>query len=425
MEKAPALSSNASESGGASAAELQERLRRLEQRLERERRARGEAERLLESKSLQLYEANQSLARLALDLERRVEERTRELSAERQHALYRAEIDTLTGIANRASFSRQLAEELADPLAVARGVAVLLLDLDDFKTVNDSLGHAAGDALLIEFARRLAETVRPRDLVARLGGDEFAVLARAVRDHHGLLRMAQRLLRNLCQPLAIDGRSVPCLCSIGLAEAGPSGAPADALLRDADLALYASKRAGRARVTSFELSLRAALEQRTALESEVRQALAEERFLPWYQPIVRYRSGQHAGAEMLARWMTASGELRPPGLFLDVVERLGLLDEMMESLLRRALREAAPLVAAGRLAYLSVNVSPSQFGSAWPLQRLPALLAEAGMPAHALVIEITETALLQDIELTRAMLASLTATGMRIALDDFGIGYSN
>lgn len=404
---------------------LTDRVRRLEARLERERRARNEAERLLETKSLDLYEANRALSALAADLEQRVDERTRELTIERQRALQMAEVDALTGIANRASFARQLAGVLGDQSATAKGVAVLLIDLDDFKTVNDTLGHAAGDALLIEFARRLVDTVRPGDVVARLGGDEFAVIARAIGNRQGSLLMAHRLLRTLCRPAMIDARSVPCSCSIGVAESAWDGSDADELLRDADMALYASKRAGRGRVSSFEAALRADLERRAALEAEVRQAVVDDRIEPWYQPIVRRSTASYVGAELLARWHLADGEVRAPAAFLSAVESLGLLDTMMENMLRRALREARPSVADGTLDYLSINVSPSQFNQGWALNRLPALLAETGFPARALVVEITETALLHDIERTRTMLAALTDSGMRIALDDFGVGYSN
>jgi diguanylate cyclase (GGDEF)-like protein len=402
-----------------------DRLRRVEARLDRERRARQEAERLLETKSLELYEANVALAALAADLERRVEERTHELSTERERALQRAEIDALTGIANRASFARQLGAALADPRTTHRGVAVLLIDLDDFKTVNDTLGHASGDALLIETARRLGETVRPGDVVARLGGDEFAVIARGVGNRQGSLLMAHRLLRALCQPIVVEGRSVLCSCSIGVADAALDGSGADELLRDADLALYASKRGGRARVTSFEAALRTELEQRAALEAEVREAVVGDRIEPWYQPIVCRRSGRCIGAEVLARWRRPDGEVRAPAAFLASVENLGLLDTMMENMLRHALREAQALLAAGALDYLSINVSPTQFNQGWALNRLPALLEETGFPTAALVVEITETALLHDIERTRTMLEALTALGMRIALDDFGVGYSN
>ncbi len=402
-----------------------DRIRRLEARLERERNARLEAERLLETKSRALYEANLALSALAADLEQRVEERTRELSTERERAVQRAEIDALTGIANRTSFARQLALALVDPRTTSRGVAVLLIDLDDFKTVNDTLGHAAGDALLIETARRLNETVRPGDLVARLGGDEFAVIARGVGNRQGALLMAHRLLRALCRPAVIDGRSVLCSCSIGVAESALDGSGADELLRDADLALYASKRSGRARVTSFEAALRTDLERRAALEAEVRQAVVGDQIEPWYQPIVCRASGRCIGVEVLARWHRPDGEVRAPAAFLESVEALGLLDTMMENMLRRALREAQAPLAEGRLDYLSINVSPSQFNQGWALNHLSALLAETGFPARALVVEITETALLQDIERTRGMLAALTGIGMRIAIDDFGVGYSN
>jgi diguanylate cyclase len=402
-----------------------DRLRRLEGRLARERRARAEAERLLETKSLALYEANQALVGLAADLERRVEQRTRELFVEKQRALKLSEVDTLTGIANRASFARQLAEVLDETCSGAVGVAVLLIDLDDFKTVNDTLGHASGDVVLIEFARRLSEAVRPGDVVARLGGDEFAVIARDTsrQDSHV---MAHRLLRTLCQPVWVGvGRSVPCNCSIGVADSVPGSASANELLRDADLALYASKRSGRGRVSAFEGAMRAELELRAALEAEVRQAVADDQIQPWFQPIARSSDGRYVGAEVLARWHLPNGDVRPPAAFLDPVEALGLLDSMMENMLRHALCEAKPLVVDGALEYLAINVSPSQFNQGWAQRRLPELLAETGYPAHALIVEITETALLQDLDRTRSMLVALRASGMRIALDDFGIGYSN
>ena len=402
-----------------------ERLRRIESRLDRERRARGEAERLLETKSRELYEANLALSALAVDLEQRVVERTRELSTERERALQMAEIDTLTGIANRSSFARQLTALLADSRATTEGVAALLIDLDDFKTVNDTLGHAAGDALLIEFAQRLVGAVRPGDIVARLGGDEFAVIARSVGNREGCLLMAHRLLRSLCQPATIEGRVLPCSCSIGVAESTGLGGDADGLLRDADLALYASKRAGRGRVTSFETALRLDVERRATLDAEVRNAVFAGQIEPWYQPIRRCGDASYFGAEVLARWHVPDGEVRLPADFLGAVEALGLLDTMMENMLRRAFREARPLAIDGSLEYLAINVSPQQFNQGWALSCLPALLEETRFPALALVVEITETALLLDIDRTRTMICALKDRGIKIALDDFGVGYSN
>ena len=193
--------------------EPSDRERRLTGRVARERRARHEAERLLESKSLALYEANRALAGLAADLEQRVAERTHELSMERQLAVALAEVDGLTGIANRASFARQLAEALVTARQTGDAIATLLIDLDDFKSVNDTFGHAAGDALLIDFASRLVIAIRPGDVVARLGGDEFAVIAADVGGEVGALTMAHRLLRTLCRPALIEGRIVPSTCS--------------------------------------------------------------------------------------------------------------------------------------------------------------------------------------------------------------------
>jgi diguanylate cyclase (GGDEF)-like protein len=406
------------------ASENGDQLRRLQARIDREKRARAEAERLLETRARELYDANRALAALAADLERRVEERTRELSDERQCALLRAEIDPLTGIANRAAFSRRLDEQLADPRARADGLGALLIDVDDFKAVNDKLGHAAGDTLLIETARRLLDTVRPGDMVARLGGDEFAVLARNVRSPDGAHALAQRLLRALCEPVMIDGDAVACRCSIGVAQPDHHD-DGDALLRSADLALYASKRNGRARVTMFDAALRAALQRRASEDNEVRAAVQRDQILPWYQPILHRSSGRFVGAEVLARWHCPGGEVRPPGAFLDAVERLGLLDTMMENMLLRALPEARAAIEGGTLDYLSVNVSPTQFNDGWAQKRLPALLKETGFPATALVVELTENAFVQDMPSTRAILGALTASGMRIAVDDFGVGYSN
>jgi diguanylate cyclase len=402
-----------------------ERLRRIESRLDRERRARGEAERLLETKSRELYEANLALSALAVDLEQRVVERTRELSIERERALQMAEIDTLTGIANRTSFARQLTALLADSRATTEGVAALLIDLDDFKTVNDTLGHAAGDALLIEFAQRLVGAVRPGDIVARLGGDEFAVIARSVGNREACLLMAHRLLRSLCLPATIEGRILPCSCSIGVAESTSLGGDPDGLLRDADLALYASKRAGRGRVTSFETALRLDVERRATLDAEVRNAVFAGQIEPWYQPIRRSGDTSYFGAEVLARWHVPDGEVRLPADFLGAVEALGLLDTMMENMLRRAFREARPMAIDGSLEYLAINVSPQQFNQGWALSCLPALLEETRFPALALVVEITETALLLDIDRTRTMICALKDRGIKIALDDFGVGYSN
>lgn len=405
------------------AADCEALKRRLTARVDRERRAREEAERLLECKSLELYEANVALSAAAADLERRVIERTRELSEERQRAVHMAELDALTGIPNRAAFARTLRDTLSDARARDAGVAALLIDLDDFKLVNDSLGHAAGDALLIETARRLADSVRPGDMVARLGGDEFAVIAHGVPDRQSVQIMAQRLLQVLCRPARIDGRSVPCGCSIGVAEAGTDES-AD-LLRDADMALYASKRAGRGCVTVFELGLRADMERRAALDANVRDAVTHDRIQAWFQPVLRRSSGRFVGAEALARWHLPNGEVRAPAAFLGTVEALGLLDTMMENMLRRALPEAVRMITHGTLEYLTINVSPTQFNQGWALNRLPGLLAETGFPPSALVVELTETALLRDIDSTRQMLMALSAAGMRIAIDDFGVGYSN
>ena len=402
-------------------AQLEERVRRLESRLARERNARLEAERLLETKSLALFESNRALIDLAGGLERRVEERTRELSAERQRALEIAETDALTGIANRGAFNRWLAQALAQAAAGGPAVTVLLVDLDQFKSVNDRLGHAAGDAMLQAVAWRIRGAVRSADRVARLGGDEFAVILRSDAGAPSALDAAKRVLGEVCRPVAYQSREVPCSCSIGMA----TGADADALLCDVDTALYASKRVGRGQIRIFDANLRAELESRTALHTRVRQAVEDDAIEPWYQPIVDRASGACLGVEVLARWRLADGGVHSPNVFLKPVEDMGLLDTMTETLLRNAFAEAAPAVRAGRLGYVSVNVSPTQFNEGWVQRRIVELLRGSGLPPTALVVEITETALLKDPAHTRSMLTGLGKTGIRIALDDFGVGYSN
>ncbi|MBL8341522.1 MAG: EAL domain-containing protein [Rubrivivax sp.] len=404
------------------AAPWAERVRRLEARLAREQRARTQAEQIIESKSLELWEANRALSGLAAELESRVAERTQELSRERHRALQLAETDALTGVANRACFNQQLAHAL-QASRTGGGGSLIMLDLDGFKAINDAHGHATGDALLVAVARRMAAAVRPSDVVARLGGDEFALI---VRDGTSAgPDVAERLLRALAEPVVIDGRRTHTGCSIGVAHFGPDTHDADALLRDADLALYTSKRQGRGRATVFDQALRSEVSRRHALQDEVRRAVAEERIEPWYQPVYDQRRGAYVGAEMLARWHHGDGMVRTPAQFLAAVEGLDLLDAMTESMLRRALVEARPHVEAGLLAHLAVNVSPAQFNRGWAQQRLPRLLAETGYPAQALVVEITETALLQDAATTGELLRALKAEGLRLALDDFGVGYSN
>jgi diguanylate cyclase len=297
--------------------------------------------------------------------------------------------------------------------------------LDDFKSVNDTLGHAAGDVLLSEFAARLNQAVRPQDIVGRLGGDEFALVAHSVGDQHGALTMAHRLLRALCRPIMINGRSVTFSCSIGVAESDVGHFTPDVLLSDADLALYASKRKGPGCVTRFETALRLDVERRAALDAEIRDAVGHNRLEPWYQPIWKLGKQAYVGAEVLARWRCRDGSVRPPAAFLSTVEELGLLDNMMDGVLRVAFKEAAPAVSSGALDYLSINVSPSQFDRGWTQKQLPALLSETQFPARSLVVEITETALVNNIDRTRNTLQALSAQGVRIALDDFGVGYSN
>ena len=398
---------------------LLDRLRRLEDRLERERKARGHAEELLEKKSLALYEANLALSKSASELETRIEERTKELSAARKLALEQAETDALTKIANRAAFNRHLSDLVSKS---GSSHSIILVDLDEFKLVNDTLGHSAGDYLLIEVAERLKKAVRPNDIVARLGGDEFSVIARDIEKNDGVM-LARRIQQYVNQPVNYKNRLLSCSCSIGVAQVGAKNSPIERVLVDADLALYASKQHGRGGVFLFEDGLREKVDKRARLEEMVRQAVFAEEVIPYYQAIYQHSKGAFCGVEMLTRWPNHEGI--STDLFIETVESLGLLDAMMQSLLNRALHDILPLVESNIIDYLSINISPKQFSQGWVQSSLIERLSTSGFPPRSLVIELTETAIIQDMQRTKEAFVDFESSGIRVALDDFGVGYSN
>lgn len=397
------------------------RIDRLDRRAARERSARKSAEHLLETKSLELYEANENLKALANNLESRVVERTAELDRERKQALHRARYDGLTGIFNRSAFVETLERDFRDLKHSQRRCAVMLIDLDRFKFVNDTKGHVFGDAFLLEFARRLAACIGEEGSVARWGGDEFAVISRNFDRRKVTIKLA-----TLNKPITIKGQSIPCDFSVGYSEFGDDYAgSSETIVLEADLALNEAKRSNTGSLCAFKKSYMEQFEQRNELDAQVRDAIANEAFVPWFQPIYSKTHGCSIGVEMLARWSCPGGEIKTPNIFLPSIERQGLLDAMTEILLRTALPYLRPLVLDGRLDYFTLNVSPHQFNDGWAIERLPILLEEQNFPAHGVMLEITETALLQDVEGVLPRVQSLVEMGLRIALDDFGTGYSN
>lgn len=338
----------------------------------------------------------------------------------------RAYSDSLTGLPNRARLLARLADLLDTP--GPGSVAALFVDLDRFKTVNDSLGHDAGDALLVAAAARLSACLRPADLIARLGGDEFVILLENVAGAEQAARAAERVLAAFSQPVPVGDASVAVSVSIGIALAAPGldSEPAD-LIRDADVAMYAAKRAGRGRWSLFDPAARSRAVDQFSLEADLRVALAANALTVHYQPIVQLATGVAHGVEALVRWPHPRRGLLLPDAFLALAEETGLVDGIGRQVLALGTAAAARWRADPRLAQLKValNVSPAELmGGALPDQ-VDRALAAAGLPASALVLEITETSLWRDEALALRQLLALRERGVTLALDDFGTGFSS
>jgi diguanylate cyclase (GGDEF)-like protein len=360
-----------------------------------------------------------------LELRREVRRR-QDLEAELQHQAF---YDTLTGLPNRALFLDRLGHALARTRRVDEGLAVLFLDLDDFKLVNDSLGHAAGDELLRGVAQRLSTSLRPGDTAARFGGDEFTVLLEQVADATEAAAIAERLRVALAVPLSVAGRSLVAGVSVGLAGSfvGEDAATASALLQAADLALYQAKAAGKGQLVVFDDSMQRRATARLELVHALRQAVAHEDFVVYYQPQIDTASGQLVGVEALVRWQHPERGLVEPVDFIGLAEETGLILPLGLWVLRMACRQAQSWRAQndGRPLLLSVNLSPMQVRQPDLVAEVAAILAETGLPADALCLEITESVLLEDAEATTRTLQALRALGVHLAIDDFGTGYAS
>ncbi len=330
-----------------------------------------------------------------------------------------AQHDPLTDLANRATLHQALVATLAGRAWTP--CAVLYIDLDRFKPINDTYGHAVGDQLLQEVARRLRQTVRAGDVIARLGGDEFALILRSI-DPDRPTATARRILDVLSRPYTIERLSIRVGASIGIAVAPTAGSDPDILLRNADLALYSAKKEGRNRFTVYDPAMGESAAARADLESDLRRGLEQGEFVLHYQPIVRARTGATIGFEALVRWPRPDRLAISPADFIPVAEEVGLMPELGAWILAEACR-----AAAGWPAHLTVavNVSAAQLRSARFIHTVEQVLAESGLPPHRLEIEITETAVLENRELALNLLRQLRTLGVMIALDDFGTGYSS
>ena len=333
-----------------------------------------------------------------------------------------AHYDPLTDLPNRVLFQKSLTEALARRARKGDQLAVHFIDLDRFKTVNDTLGHPLGDALLREAAERLRRCVREGDTVARLGGDEFAVVQTGLSDMSGATRLAARIVTTMAAPFDLAGHQVVIGASVGVAAAPSDGEDADELLKKADMALYRAKGDGRGAFHFFERAMDEQLQARRALELDLRRALQDGEFELFYQPLYHLGDERVTGCEALLRWRHPERGMVSPADFIPLAEEIGLIVPLGDWVLRNACAEAARWPDHVRLA---VNLSPAQFRDRGLVATVVSALAGSGLPAHRLELEITESVLLQDSAANMTMLHDLKALGVRISMDDFGTGYSS
>jgi diguanylate cyclase (GGDEF)-like protein len=354
---------------------------------------------------------------------RRYRDLSREIGARveaEQEALKLARHDPLTGLPNRRFFEEKL-DQCLGAAAGGTQLAVLMLDLDGFKPVNDTHGHAAGDKTLSEFARRASAILRGNDFLARIGGDEFAIIMPAIRSLDEPANLARRITTATAVPFIVNQATVTLGVGIGIAIAPNDGTEADDLMRRADRALYRAKEGGRCQVRFFEPEMDSLIEHRVAIEGELRAAIASDRIIPHYQPLVALDTDRIIGFEALARWQNEALGFVPPDVFIPIAEETGLINALGDQLFRHACNEARNWPENFTLSF---NVSQVQLRDPTLGLRLLAILGQTGFSPRQLEIEITETALVENIAVAQTTIDQLRQAGVRIALDDFGTGYA-
>jgi diguanylate cyclase (GGDEF)-like protein len=342
-----------------------------------------------------------------------------------QQLTHQALHDPLTGLPNRALLDDRLQVALARKQRNGRStLCVLFLDLDRFKVINDSYGHERGDQVLVAIGERLSQALRPGDTVARFGGDEFVVLAEGIRDEAHAIDVASRLQEAIEEPIEAGGAVLHATATIGLALAVPGSTSSD-LLRDADAAMYRGKELTRGSVEIFDENLGARARTRAETENALRLGLRNREFVVQYQPEVDVRTGRMTGVEALVRWQHPERGLVGPNDFIPVAEESGLISDLGDFVLADAARNLVEWQAAGLDLTIAVNLSPRQLTDVNLPARVAAILADSGAPADRIVLEMTESALVEDDPRTLSVLDGLKAMGVRLALDDFGTGYAS
>ncbi len=360
-----------------------------------------------------------------VDAQRQAQELLSAEVLQTQHLRHQADHDPLTGLLNRPAFQRHLAQALADGQGK---VCVLMIDIDGFKDVNDARGHQAGDRLLIQVAERISSALRKPDLLARIGGDEFAIMLRPPEDM-SIEHFAERMLLAIGAPINDETGVVQLTASIGVAGPDFDAPDTESVMTDADLAMYQAKRSGGGQYIQYRSQMRVDFIARIVLKEELEQALIEDQFVVHYQPVWNLRTGLVDSVEALVRWQHPSRGLLAPGHFLPMAEELGLIGEIDTVVLRKACMQLGRWRHSGDPALtdiqLGVNVSALDLSRVGLFELVSKELAANNLPPSALVVEITETAMMDNVEVAKSCLGELTDMGVKLAIDDFGTGYSS
>ncbi len=369
-------------------------------------------------------EADRRVQQVLGELERKVAERTAELEEAKARAQHLADHDALTSLPNRRLLEDRLTQALALSSRNRKSSAVMFVDIDRFKTINDSLGHAVGDALLKEVAGRLVNQLREGDTICRIGGDEFVIVLPEVKRSSDVAHVAQKVIEQLSQPVTVEERELVVTCSIGIAVYPDDGRDAETLIRSADAAMYHAKERGRANYQFFTEQMNQAASRRLQLENDLRRAVGKGELRVHYQPIIDAASGRIAAHEALARWQHPKRGLVLPAEFIQLAEETGIILKIGEWVLAEACRWST-FIGAERDLQIAVNLSARQFNDPQLPRMVARALKETGLPPRLLELEITESTAMQQTDATLRTLKKLKQLGVSIAIDDFGTGYSS